>query len=578
MRKHFFLSVLVLFLIFSRSVQAQPPSPDSLVQWLQTNPEPDTNRVKNLVTLSNRLYRGYPDSARSYAKDGLYLAIKLNDLKRQASALRLIGYTHGVQGRSDSALYHFELALEIFKKLEDDRNIATINAAMATDFARNDAFERAINGFLEASTFFNKIGNIQAEGVMYSNIGNVFLEQELMARAYEYYEKAKETLLTDPSTKRNLSLVYTNLSIVSNALESYEDAIEYANQAIEINISYERFALLTSPYISKGRAQKALQRINEALKSFREAEKYNQIRGSLKTKAEIQFDIATVQYQLNDYLEAKEYIDLVIAGIKEHNLTLYETLPDALILSGKVEQQLGSYRIGLDRVFEATIIKDSLHNEEMALRISELETVYETEKKEAQIQFLEVENQVANLRILIISILGSVALIFMALGFWWYYRKKSEQKRIRMEAMKNVSYRNLDWSFQKRINLSPSLKKSWMKYGAMLERLRVEKNITSLVDSIHQNISMTEEEDELFNKIDQVNAGFYAELRLKSDQLTDKDERLATLVQMNLSNKDIANILHVEPDSVKRAKNRLKKKLRLDAQTDLTNYLKGIAA
>ncbi|MFT5847535.1 hypothetical protein [Psychroserpens sp.] len=53
----------------------------------------------------------------------------------------------------------------------------------------------------------------------------------------------------------------------------------------------------------------------------------------------------------------------------------------------------------------------------------------------------------------------------------------------------------------------------------------------------------------------------------------DKESRLASFLRMNLSTKKIASMIDVLPDSILKSKYRLKKKLHLDKEEDLTQFL-----
>jgi DNA-binding NarL/FixJ family response regulator len=55
--------------------------------------------------------------------------------------------------------------------------------------------------------------------------------------------------------------------------------------------------------------------------------------------------------------------------------------------------------------------------------------------------------------------------------------------------------------------------------------------------------------------------------------ISEKELRLASFIKMKLSTKEIAAMLNVLPDSILKSKYRLKKKLNLDKETDLYQYL-----
>jgi DNA-binding CsgD family transcriptional regulator len=55
--------------------------------------------------------------------------------------------------------------------------------------------------------------------------------------------------------------------------------------------------------------------------------------------------------------------------------------------------------------------------------------------------------------------------------------------------------------------------------------------------------------------------------------LSNNEFRLAVLIKLNLSDKEISELLFIEIPSVKKAKNRLKQKLQLDASDKLDAYI-----
>ncbi|MEQ9298507.1 MAG: sigma factor-like helix-turn-helix DNA-binding protein [Cyclobacteriaceae bacterium] len=69
--------------------------------------------------------------------------------------------------------------------------------------------------------------------------------------------------------------------------------------------------------------------------------------------------------------------------------------------------------------------------------------------------------------------------------------------------------------------------------------------------------------DHLVLELEQDNQSFQNRLKRAYPQLTAYDLRLCTYLKANLSTKEIARILNITPDSVKKAKHRLRKKLDL---------------
>ncbi len=69
--------------------------------------------------------------------------------------------------------------------------------------------------------------------------------------------------------------------------------------------------------------------------------------------------------------------------------------------------------------------------------------------------------------------------------------------------------------------------------------------------------------DHLLLELEQVNRLFQTRMKTRCPHLTSYELRLCTYLKSNLSTKEIATLLNITPDSVKKAKHRLRKKLKI---------------
>jgi DNA-binding CsgD family transcriptional regulator len=70
-----------------------------------------------------------------------------------------------------------------------------------------------------------------------------------------------------------------------------------------------------------------------------------------------------------------------------------------------------------------------------------------------------------------------------------------------------------------------------------------------------------------------LNPNFFKEVQNKHPNLTKSDMKHCAYIKLNLSNKDVAVLNNVNPNSVQMARYRLKKKLKLKNDDDLYEYL-----
>jgi DNA-binding CsgD family transcriptional regulator/uncharacterized protein (UPF0305 family) len=102
------------------------------------------------------------------------------------------------------------------------------------------------------------------------------------------------------------------------------------------------------------------------------------------------------------------------------------------------------------------------------------------------------------------------------------------------------------------------------------------KRLLNISNSIRNTLTLDSETLELENKINQVYNGFMNKLDERFPSLSKTDKRLSALMVLDLTSKDIASIMNITPESVKKGRYRLRKKLNLESEEDIANFLKSL--
>lgn len=110
---------------------------------------------------------------------------------------------------------------------------------------------------------------------------------------------------------------------------------------------------------------------------------------------------------------------------------------------------------------------------------------------------------------------------------------------------------------------------------AILEEDQEEakKMLGELLLTVRQKMSFSGETEEFYSRIELIHKDFQAKLEASFPDLTDQDKRLATLLRINLSSKEIASLMNIAPKSVEIARYRLRKKLNLSKGDNLNQFL-----
>jgi ligand-binding sensor domain-containing protein/DNA-binding CsgD family transcriptional regulator len=102
------------------------------------------------------------------------------------------------------------------------------------------------------------------------------------------------------------------------------------------------------------------------------------------------------------------------------------------------------------------------------------------------------------------------------------------------------------------------------------------KHLRGVIRKISTDERLDEDWEDFARHFDQVHGQFLQRLREKYPQLTPKDHRLCAYLRMNLVSKEIAPLLNISVRSVEVARYRLRKKLEIDNEVNLVEFMMEI--
>jgi DNA-binding CsgD family transcriptional regulator len=335
----------------------------------------------------------------------------------------------------------------------------------------------------------------------------------------------------------------------------------------------------------KGNYKAALQQHIQALETFRQLDE--------KSKLIEQYHaIAEAYYKLDENGTASLYADSSL------NLALnvgrWNGIEAAYLLKSNIQERLNNPRAALEFFRQAMLYRDSILNEESLKNIAEMDALYELGVKNERINSLEAENRWAKTRatgltigLLLVFIIGA-----LSAGLLWMRNRKNQKIRAKEKEVEAEKIKNLDLEKKRLGERLDHLKRELSSQvlflcqkNDLLAKVQKEiedislvdttnkKQLTRIVRQIDHNIESEQEWEHFMNTFVEVHPNFLKELKSNFPELTTKECRLAALFKLNLSTKEIASLLHISPDSVKKARTRFRKKLNLDSSVDLEEFL-----
>nr|WP_299387070.1 tetratricopeptide repeat protein [Allomuricauda sp.] len=424
----------------------------------------------------------------------------------------------------------------------------------------------------------------------------------------------------------NIGKVYLALNNFSLAQQYFEDIEASANERKDLKVQATALGLLGSCFEKQGIYPKALEHQEKSLNLFK---RLNDAQGIAVTHENIgsiyedleQFDLAHAFFEkahgyfegsqtfaeanvLNNlgdtfrktghYADALKYTKKALE-VAQH-LNDYHLLESAHKDLSKTYALMGNFQFAHDELVQSKDYNNALLETRNFNQLNILQTIYETNKKEAEIRLLKEQNKVSTAKqnLLWVALFAS-ATIFTILFIYWGRKRKAKikiqeyrQRMLKAELdKKEIEEKNLQNEVQlKTASLSRYSLHLSQKNKILLDLANTLRNIVGrqhmdtnakikqLVKEIDFNLQQEHEWDEFMNFFREIHPEFIKKLaELSEGHLSPAELRLGMLLRLNLSSKEIASILRVTPDSVRVARYRLRKKLPIEQKEELVSFM-----
>ena len=501
----------------------------------------------------NKTYALKFDSARRSLFTALAKARAENNPKYILLVNLNIGGLYHHLNAQDQALNYYFKSLDIAKEYHLDNYLNSIYNNIGVVYSQNDSYKEAVHFFSEALKISRVQGEKQRIGMNLINLGIALGKLKRDSEAVASLEEASQ-LFTSLQDTSNLGVAMSSLGDNYLKKGEYAEALEYYHKAHNIESNGDR------PWF----------------------------------RWELALSLGKTYCDLKVTDSAKIYLKEAIRGFKETDNT--PLLIEAYTWMSKVEQDQGNLSDALAYATESLNLKDTVLVKKTSKWVSDLQVNYEFGKKEKQIELLK---ETAHRRQLI-WIGGIIAVVTIGLLLIFNLRssnrlltkenvileKEQEVNRLRVEKemaeheklRKEVEFKNREL-VGKAMHLV-SKNELLSKVQEMLinwKNKSIQEQATAVEDAgvLLKSAKNLDEEWESFKiHFEEVHPKFFKTLLAKNPHLNSGDLRMCAYLMLNLSPKEIAQILNISPDSIRKKKQRLREKLGLSPETDLIEWLR----
>ena len=270
--KKSFLSLSLL--ILSLCSTAQDSALDSLILIAESEVRADTVTINSLNGYVQGHYRTYPEIVKKISEKILLAAEEIDYKEGQAVALRRIGASNYVLGKSAELIDSQLKAIALFEELGDSARVAGSWNNIGLAYLQIGDAEKARETFANALKTVDP-NNYSFIGVLYNNLGIAHDRLDQQDSSLYYHSRALEIRLEFNVSKRRLQATYTNLgSLYLTYVKDVDKAIEFTKKAIAINLETKNYVGLGGNYINLGDMYEEQQAWNSARDSFSKAIQY----------------------------------------------------------------------------------------------------------------------------------------------------------------------------------------------------------------------------------------------------------------------------------------------------------------
>jgi len=494
------------------------------------------------------------DSALVYGKKALTIAEKMQDSIFLAQTLSDYAVALYVKGNYQESDKLYEKSLKIRKSLKDSMGIASLHYKIGNNFYKTTQLDSAMTYYLKALDFYEKKNVNAVANSLQGNIGAIYMSLKNYPKALEYF--AKNIVFSKKNNQYELlANALTNTGNVYLFKKDTLQAINYLNRSIEAGNKVNAYPTLGSAYNNLGS-------IYTNKKDFKRAKEFILksivIREQLNMKTELassRLTMAGIHNQLGEFKKAKPLLLQNLKIFKEEHVLdklsqvylqlipvyAYEAKPDSV-----------SYYTNL-----YTKYQDISINEKMLNVTSELETKYQTEKKEKEIlsQRLTIDKKEIALskKNMLLWSLGILAFILALLGYLLYNQQKLKNSQLqkenelkealtKIENQSRLQKQRLRISRDLHDNIGAQLTFIISSIDNLKYSFKLPKKLSAKLNSIGEFTSITI--DELRDTIWAMNKSeiTFKDLELRISNFVDKANLLSQELVFNFNIKDNISI------------------------------------
>lgn len=396
------------------------------------------------------------ESAIDAMNEALENALQLKDYGLVSACYVRLAMAHSNLSEYDKAKQLTLRALQTAKKSDDWNALSYAYSRLGNVYYFENNLDSALIQYLKVDSIFSSNNEIETSlGGALSNIGGIYMEINDSIRALEYYKKSK-SVYQQLDDLEGVQHINVRLAELSEKMQNNQAVINYLREPLEF---YSRngnkkeltniYNLLGYSHYQSGDLNLAKEYFDYSIKLAIEIGDNFTYAKALVGKAEIDHVKGRYGPSLSNFKKAYKLCDSL--GITHNKSGILRQMALIYTKQGDVQNASKYYEEYID-------LNDSLVKVRAQENVRTLETKYQTEKKEQEIELLKSENALAeqqkrNQRNILLGGIGITSVAGIFLFLLYRNRQKTHARLKELDTAKTNFFANISHEFRTPLTL-----------------------------------------------------------------------------------------------------------------------------
>lgn len=503
--------------------------------------------------------------------------------------------------RYDSAFILCHTALRFAEDHKNELVVGKMKTVLANYYLAKNEFNEANKYLLEALVIFEKLGTKKDIANVLNGFGLLYYDLRQPDKAIGYYTQVLN-LSKEPDKKRQESVAFLNISNCFLNKQEYDSTLFYLNKAAAGFRSLRDSAFIMMCTMNRGIVSITKGEKDQGLEYYFKVMDYSRRMQKKMLLGHTLFNIATVYYDNHNMDSATSYF--------MESMSVYRSIPNrngeknVLQQLAKIEQSKNNWKQAYTYYDRYINIKDSILNADLLKNINDLQWKHDFQKKEDENTEIKRKFEVKKRETIVLIITLTLVIIVVVLfGALIRLANKNLKKSGKLKELQ-IKHLQEQMAVHEKINTLEKLrlqaeieaknKELTSSSLQLINKNDILNNISNLTENFYKKKAVNDEyykrlksflkenldqerDWEHFKRLfEEVHTDFFKKLKQSCPEISENEMRLCAYLKINLQNKEIAKILNVTPDSLKTLRYRIRKKLNLEKDAVLEDYIREI--